>query len=76
MRWGLTLLVLLLTGCIPTIEVPPMKAMNSMSYELNHDTNTWTKQECRIKVLSAEITQTVCFKQTISSPPDSVIKGE
>jgi hypothetical protein len=72
MRWVLALPVMLLTGCIPPIQ----GTMNSIAYELNRDTNTWTKQECRVKVLSAEKTQTVCSKQTISSPPDSVIKGE
>ncbi len=75
MRWLLAAPVMLLTSCMPAIEVPSIQGtMHSVAYELNRDTKTWTKHECRIKVRDAEQTQSVCFKETISSPPESVLK--
>jgi|CXWL01.1.fsa_nt_gi hypothetical protein len=71
----LSLILLSLTGCMPPIKTTG-GAAKSVTYELNRDTQVWTKTDCKLQgTLQPDYSYSsegVCFKETLKTPPDGI----
>jgi len=75
----LSLTLLSLTGCMPHLKTTG-GAAKSVTYELNRDTQVWTKTDCKLQgTLQPDYSYSsegVCFKETLKTPPAGIDGGK
>ena len=74
-----SLALLSLTGCMPPIEIKGAGAARMVTYELNRDTQVWTKTDCKIRTAINQTdssSEGVCFKETLKTPPTGLDVGK
>ena len=72
----LEIMFLMMSGC--TFNVPGPFPLRTTTYELNRDSQKWSRQDCTIRHINGDKSETkfhtVCYKETLESPPSEALE--